>query len=345
VTIPSQCQNAAIQAEGAAAPSPGLAAAEGERLITLDEIHSAAKRISPFVQPTPIVRMTPTDLLLKAESLHPTGAFKIRGAFNAVLSLTEAQRRRGIVAHSSGNHAQAVAYAAQVLGIRAITVMPNNTPQAKLDGVRRWGAEMVLVGPASSERSETAAALARRHGYTEIVPYDADEILAGAGTIGLEIIAAIPDLTHLYAPIGGGGLIGGLAAAIKRLKPDVRIVGAEPELAADAYESFRAHRIVELTAEHMYRTAADGLRVQKVGRRNWPHLCAFVDEIVTVSEREIFSALAQIATQSRLIAEPSGAVAVAAALACSGGTKRAVAILSGGNLDRSLLAKALLENS
>ena len=310
-------------------------------LIGLPEIEAAARRISGYVRPSPIVHMPSSGLLLKAENLHITGAFKIRGAFNSILSLPERRRRGGIVAHSSGNHAQAVAYAAHVLEVPAVIVMPSDAPPTKLEGVRRWNPEIVLVGTASGERRDTAAALAATHGYTEVPPYDADAILAATGTIGLELDMALDSIDAVFAPIGGGGLIGGLAAALKTLRPNLQVIGVEPELAADAYESFIAGRLVELPAAHMGRTAADGLRVQRLGRRNWAHLCAYVDEILTVSEEQILAAIRLIARESHLIAEPSGATAVAGALASSHRLARSLAILSGGNIEMSLFADVI----
>jgi threonine dehydratase len=310
-------------------------------LIGLDEILAARARIAPYVGLTPIVAMTPGGLRLKAESLHPIGVFKIRGAFNALLLLDAAARAAGVVAHSSGNHAQAVAYAARRLGIPAVVVMPSNAPAVKVEGVRRWGAEIIIVGPASSERAAKSRELAKMRGLTLIEPYDAEAIMAGTGTIGLEILEQAPDVETVFAPVSGGGLIGGLAAAIKLTRPAVRVIGVEPELAADAYESLKAGRVVSLTAEETSRTAADGLRVQHLGARTWPHLRAFVDEIVTVSEEAIGDAMRRIAHEARLVAEPSGAVSAAGALAHARGTARSVAVLSGGNVDPALYAAIL----
>ena len=312
-------------------------------LITLEAIHAARRRIAPYVEQTPIVAMTPSDLRLKAESLHPIGAFKLRGAFNAILSLDADQRAAGIVAHSSGNHAQAVAFAAQRLGVRAVVVMPGDAPAIKIDGVRRSGAELVLVGPASAERAQRAATLAAERGLTLIEPFNQDAIMAGTGTIGLEILEQAPDAQTVFAPVSGGGLLAGLATAIKLTRPDVRVIGVEPELAADAFESFRAGRIVSFTADEVARTLADGLRVQKLGARTWPHIRAHVDEIVTVSEEAMKAAMRQIAAEARLIAEPSGAVAIAGALAHSADDARSVAVLSGGNVDPALYAAILAE--
>ncbi len=315
-----------------------------EQLITLDEIKAARARIAPYVAETPIVAMTPSGLRLKAESLTAVGAFKIRGAFNALLGLDEDARKRGVVAHSSGNHAQAVAYAARTLGIPATIVMPSNAPQTKMAGVRRCGAEIVVVGPGSLERAARAKALAAERGAALIEPFDMLEIMRGTGTIGLEILEQAPDVTTVFAPVSGGGLLGGLAAAIKLSRPEVKVVGVEPELANDAFQSFRAGELVSITAEQASRTIADGLRVQRLGARTWPHIRAFVDDIVTVSEAAIRAAVRRIAGEARLVAEPSGAVAAAGALATGADLKTSVAVLSGGNVDRALLAEILGED-
>ena len=312
-------------------------------LIPLQAFRDAAMRIAPHVNATPLVPMIPTGLRLKAESLHPIGAFKLRGAFNAILSLSEAERARGVIAYSSGNHAQAVSYAAHKLGVRAVIIMPDNAPRAKLEGTRRWGAEVVIVGPASAERAARAKALQAEHGYALIPPFDLREVMEGTGTIGLEILDAAPDIDTIYAPVSGGGLLGGLAAAVKQSNPAVRVIGVEPELADDAAQSLRAGRIVTLSAQEVTRTIADGLRVQQLGDLTWPHIRSFVDEIVTVSEAEIRAAMRAIAGGAKLVAEPSGAVAAAGALKRGGDLTRSVAVLSGANVDLDVLAEILGE--
>jgi threonine dehydratase len=307
-------------------------------------VHAARERIAPWVRRTPIIPMTPSGIGLKAESLHPTGAFKIRGAFNAILSLSDAERARGVVAHSSGNHAQAVSYAAAKLGVKAVIVMPSDAPTSKLEGTRRWGAEVIIVGPASAERTRKAEELAAEHGYTAVPPYDAWPIIAGTGTIALEILEDQPDVEAVFAPLSGGGLMGGLAATLKALKPSIKVIGVEPEIAADGYESFKAGRLVSLPGEQMAKTLADGLRVQHLGRLNWPLFRDYVDDVVTVSEAAIRTTMARIAAEARLVAEASGAVAPAGALAYDIAPDRCVAILSGGNVDLSLLAQVTAEN-
>jgi threonine dehydratase len=287
--------------------------------------------------------MSASGLRLKAESLHPIGAFKIRGAFNAILRLDEAARAAGVVAHSSGNHAQAVACAAAALGVRAILVMPSDAPAVKVAGVRRWGAEIIVAPPASAERAAMARAIASDRGMTLIPPFDHEAIMAGAGTIGLEILEQAPDLAAVYVPVSGGGLLGGVAAAIKLMTPEVRVVGVEPELAADAKMSFAAGQIVSIAAADAARTISDGLRVQQLGALTWPHIRAYVDEIITVSEADTREAMRRIAAEARLVAEPSGAVATAGALAHASNPTRTVAILSGGNVDPAIYAAILSE--
>lgn len=316
-------------------------------LVGLGDIRAAQERIRPHVVRTPLVPFPLEGFWLKPESLQPTGAFKLRGAFNAMLSLSEPERERGVIAHSSGNHAQALAYAARQLGIPAVIVMPDNAPRVKLDLTRAFGAEVVVVGPASEERTRAAAELAEARGLSLIPPYDDARIIAGAGTVGLEILEDLPDVGTVLAPVSGGGLISGVATAIKRQRPDIRIIGVEPELAADARDSLRSGSLVTYSAEQVGQTLADGLRVQHLGSLNWPHVRAFVDDIVTVTEAEIRRAAREAALRTRLVTEPSGAATVAAALykrSDLDGAKPLVAVLSGGNIDPSLLVELLTES-
>ncbi len=314
-----------------------------DRLITLAEIKAAAARIAPYVAETPLIAMTPLGVRLKAESLHPIGAFKIRGAFNALLSLSEAERVRGVIAYSSGNHAQAVSYAAHVLGVEAIIVMPADAPSAKLAGTRRWGAEVITTSAVSAERRAMAEALAAERGLSLIPPFNAFEIIAGTGTIGLEILAAFDAVELIAVPVSGGGLLAGVAAAVKLSRPGVRVIAVEPELANDAAQSFRTGVRVEIPAAQAVSTVADGLRVQQLGELTWPHIRAFVDDVVTVSEAQIKAAVRAIAAEARLIAEPSGAVALAGLLSMGARPDTAAAVLSGGNVDPDVFAGILLE--
>ncbi|HEY1638441.1 MAG TPA: threonine/serine dehydratase, partial [Rhizomicrobium sp.] len=297
-------------------------------LVSLPEIRAAAERIAPYIFRTPVVPMVPSGLKLKAENLQPVGAFKIRGAFNAILSLNQDERKRGVIAHSSGNHAQAVAYAAKRLGVKAVIVIPSNAPAVKIEATRRWGAEIHLVDFMGNARTEVCAALAKQHGYVLVPPFESAAIVAGTGTIGLEILTQAPDVGTVYVPVSGGGLIAGVAAAVKQSNPAIRVIGVEPEFANDAQQSFRAGQVVRVPPEETVRTMADGLRVSQVGEIPWAHIRAYVDDIVTVSEEQIGHAMRRIAVESRLIAEPSGAAAAAAALASEARPETAAAIVS-----------------
>jgi threonine dehydratase len=283
-------------------------------------------------------------LYIKAESLQPTGAFKLRGAYNKISSLSPEERRRGVVAHSSGNHAQAVAYAARSLGVRAVIVMPRGASRVKLDATAAFGGEIVLVGDDSAERVSRAEELAAEHGYVPVPPYDDETLIAGQGTVGLEILDDLPEVEAVLVPVSGGGLISGVAAALKLSRPDIRVIGVEPELAADARASLRSGELVELSAEQVARTIADGLRVRKLGDAPFEHVRAFVDDIITVSEDEIVAAMRRLALRVRLVAEPSGAVPFAAYLFHQDElppTRLNVAVLSGGNVEPHLLASVL----
>jgi threonine dehydratase len=322
-------------------------------LVTLDEVRAAAANLAGVAIRTPLVPFLagPPRVLLKAESLQPIGAFKIRGAYHAIASLAPAERARGVVSHSSGNHAQGVARAARLLGVRATIVMPSDAPEVKRRRVEADGAEIVTVGPASGEREAMARRLADERGLVPIPPYDDDRIIAGQGTVGLEIAEDVPDLAAVLVPIGGGGLASGVAVAVRALRPAARIVGVEPELAADAAESLREGRIVRWDGARTSRTIADGTRTQSIGRRNFAHLSRLLDGIVTVTEAEIAAGVRLVAEASRLVAEPSGALAAAAArfhpseAGISDATGTVVAVVSGGNVEperyRALLASPL----
>lgn len=326
--------------------SAGVADVSAE-LVTAAEFAAARERIEGTVLHTPLVRLaTVTDAVayLKPESLQPIGSFKLRGAYNAVASLTDEQRQHGVITYSSGNHGQGVAYAARAFGIPAVIVMPANAPEIKRRATTALGAQIVGVGPASSERRDRAEALASEHGYTIIPPYDDPAIIAGQGTCGLEILEDCPDVDLVLAPVGGGGLLSGVAAAIRQQRPECRVVGVEPELAGDAAASLREGKIVEYTAEQTTRTLADGLRTQSLGARNFAHIRRYVDRIVTVTEQEIEDAMRTIAWDGRLIAEPSGAVSTAALLYHRDEMpehNNAVAIISGGNAEAATLLRVL----
>jgi threonine dehydratase len=326
-------------------------------LVDLETIRAAAHRIAAIAIKTPLVQAafpgisgygTPREIWLKAESLQPIGAFKLRGASNKILQLTPAEIGRGVITYSSGNHAQGVAYAARAVGAKAVIVMPSNAPAIKRAATLALGAEVVDVGLASSERFAKAEELVREHGYVMIPPYDDEQIIAGQATCGLEIGLELPDVDLVLAPVSGGGLLSGVASAVKLLKPTAKVFGVEPELAGDTAGSFRTGKIVEWPAEMTSRTIADGLRTQSVGVRNFAHIRAFVDGIITVTEAEIRAAMRAIVAATRLVPEPSGAVATAALLFHADRLpeyRKAVAVVSGGNVDPLMLAEVLTERA
>jgi threonine dehydratase len=327
-----------------------------DSLISIADIRAAASRISGIAIKTPLIRApfpglaergSGREIYLKAESLQPIGAFKIRGAANTILQLTPEELRRGVITYSSGNHAQGVAYAAREVGAKAVIVMPSNAPAIKRAGTLALGAEIVDVGLASSERLAKSDELVAKHGYVTVAPYDDLRVITGQATCGLEIIQDLPDVDLVVVPVSGGGLLSGVAAAVKQLRPQAIIIGVEPELAADATESFRKGEIVTWPAELTSRTIADGLRTQSVGVKNFAHIRAFVDKIITVTESEIRAAMRSIVATTRLVPEPSGAVAAAALLFHAAELpvyKKAVAVVSGGNVAPAMLAEILTES-
>jgi threonine dehydratase len=319
-----------------------------EPLVSLAEIRSAARRLAGVTVVTPLLEFpfTSPRLLIKPESLQPTGSFKLRGAFAAISALPEAVRRRGVIAHSSGNHAQAVAYAAARLGVPATVVVPHNAPEVKIGPARRLGARIVTVEPTLAARAAAVAELVNEHGYTFVPPFDDRSVIAGQATIGLEIAAQAPGTDLVVVPVSGGGLISGIAAAIRRLCPGAKVVGVEPELAADARDSLARGERVAWPASATGRTIADALRVEQVGALPLRHMLELVDSIVTVTEDEIRATVRRAAQQARLVAEPGGAVAIAACLLRGHELPPArapVAVLSGGNIDPALLAGILGE--
>jgi len=315
-------------------------------LVSLAEIQEAARRVAPVAVRTPLVpvpRLHP-DLLVKPESLQPTGSFKLRGAYTAISAHGRQARERGVIAHSSGNHGQAVAYAAALLGVHAVVVVPSTAPPVKTDAIEFYGAELVTVAPTLAARVAATEELIARHGYVLIPPFDDRRVIAGQGTIGLEIAADCPEVDLVLVPISGGGLISGIAAAIRACCPGAAVVGVEPELAADARDSFRRGERVAWPAADTQRTIADALRVERIGELPFAHLRELVTDIVTVTDDEMRTAVRLLATQARLVAEPGGAAAVAAYLFHAAELPAAgppVAVLSGGNIDPALLTDIL----
>jgi threo-3-hydroxy-L-aspartate ammonia-lyase len=315
-------------------------------LVSVTEIRAAADRLDGIALHTPLVPFAgiAQPLLVKAESLQLTGAFKLRGAYSAISALPPQQRSRGVVAHSSGNHASAVAFAAALLSVPATVVVPSNAPRVKVESARSQGARIVVCEPGLAARTAAVEDLVARYGYTPIPPFEHRDVIAGQGTVGLEIAADCPDVDLVVCPVGGGGLIAGVAAAITAANPAAAVIGVEPELAADARDSLRKGHRVAWPAAQTQRTIADALRVEQVGELPMLHLQAQVDDIITVTDDEIRAAMRLLVSGARLVAEPGGAVAVAACLFRSDElppAARRVAILSGGNVDPGMLADIL----
>jgi threonine dehydratase len=314
-------------------------------MVTLSDIQSARSRLHGITVHTALIEFKlraedPRRLFLKPENQQPIGAFKLRGAYNKIASLSAEDRKRGVITYSSGNHAQGVAYAARALGVKSVIVMPDNAPAIKREATAALGAEIVFVGPSSAERQLKAEELAAERGYVIVPPYNDEQIIAGQGTIGLEILEDLPEVETVFAPVGGGGMISGVATALKLSKPSVKVIGVEPELAGDAQASLRAGKIVQFPAGDVSRTMADGLRTQSIGPINFEHIRRHVDDIVTVTEAEIREAVRLLAANPATVAEPSGAVSVAGFLFRREQlpkTKLNVAIISGGNIDPNML--------
>ena len=313
-------------------------------LVTLDAIRQAAERIGGIARVTPLVDASATagrPFFLKCENLQPSGAFKIRGAFNMVAQLSPAERAAGVITYSSGNHGQAMALAARTLGAPAVVVMPTTAPQIKVDGAKALGAEVIFAGTTSSDRRARAEAEAAARGLTMVPPFDHEWIIAGQGTAGLEILHQLPNVAAVLVPIGGGGLIAGVAAAIKLSDPNVLVIGVEPRGAAAMKDSVNAGHPVTLAKTE---TIADGLMPVRPGDLTFAHVQKFVDLVITVDDPDIAKAVLWIFANAKVVAEPSGAATTAAVL--SGALDAAikvsgpiVAVVSGGNMAPTRIAE------
>jgi threonine dehydratase len=308
-------------------------------LVTLADIRNAADHIAGVAVRTPLLPApwAGTDLWLKPEGLQPIGSFKLRGAYNTVASLPEETRRAGIIAHSSGNHAQAAAYSARAFGVPCVVVMPDVAVPMKVEATRALGAEVILVPP--PERDDVMTRIAQERGLNRVPPFDHPDVIAGQGTIGLEIVADLSDVDCVLVPVGGGGLASGVASAVKALRPAAAVIGVEPALAADAADSLRSGELRKWPTEDTYRTVADGLRTN-LSPLTFAHLSERLDGIITVGEDEILDAMGRLVRGSRILVEPSGAVATAAYLHHRDELPqgRTVAVISGANADPKLLA-------
>ena len=306
-------------------------------LVTLDEIRAAAGRIRDVARRTPIIEAK--GLALKCENLQPMGAFKIRGACNMIAQLSPEARAAGVITFSSGNHGQAVALVARHFGIHAVVVMPRTAPRLKMERVKEFGAEIILEGTTSLDRKARAEAEAAARNLTIVPPFDDPAIIAGAATAGLELLEQYPSVSVVYVPVGGGGLLSGVSAAVKQMRQNVRVIGVEPEGAAKMRMSLQAGEPVTLAKTA---SIADGLLPVRPGDMTFAHAQAFVDEIVTVAEHEIVEAMRWVFAEARLVAEPSGAVPVAAALRREvEADERPAVVISGGNVGAEDFAKYL----
>lgn len=315
-------------------------------LVNLGAIRAAAESIRPVAIRTPLLpdptasRIAGTSVLLKPEMLQRGGAFKFRGAYSFIAGLTAAERARGVIAPSSGNHAQAVALSAQLFGIPATVVMPTTVTEAKRAGAERLGARVVLAGTTTKDRMDRAVEISRAEGATLVPPFDDVRIIAGQGTMGLEIVEDLPDVDTVLVPVGGGGLSAGVAAAVKQLRPAARVIGVEPSGAAKLTAARAAGEPVTLPHTD---SIADGLMSIRIGTANFAHHRAFLDDVVTVDDAAIVRAMRHLLDRCKLVAEPSGAIALAALLEGAVSPRGAtVAILSGGNIEWPGL-KALLD--
>lgn len=313
-------------------------------LVSLDAIRDAAVRISAIARRTPVLDVSDfagRPLVLKCEPHQPGGAFKIRGATNMLMRLPADALRRGVITYSSGNHGQAVALAASRLGAPAVIVMPTSAPAVKVAGVKRWGGEVILEGTTSAHRRTRAEAEATARGLTMVPPFDHEWIIEGQGTCGLEILEQVPDVDIIVVPVGGGGLVSGVAAAVRQSRPDVRVVGVEPTGAAKMTASLAAGHPVTLDRTE---TIADGLMPVRPGDLTFEHVRAFVARVMTVDDAEIARAALWLFSEAKQVVEPSGAATVAAVLwpgddsPLADRTQKVVAILSGGNVSPETLA-------
>ncbi|MBN2152340.1 MAG: pyridoxal-phosphate dependent enzyme [Candidatus Lokiarchaeota archaeon] len=306
-------------------------------MITLNEIEEAHKRIKDTVNKTPVMTSrtlndrVKANVFCKCENYQRMGAFKMRGAFNTISQLSEEDKAKGVITHSSGNHAQALALSARILGVKAVVVMPKNSPQVKVNATKGYGAEVVLCEPTLASREETTSKLIAQHGYALVHPYDNDNIIRGAGTAAYELIKEAGELDLVFCPVGGGGLLSGTSIATKGLCPKAKVIAVEPKNADDAYKSFQAGIVV---VNKTTNTIADGLRTN-LCERTFAIIRRNVDQVILVTEQEIVDAMRFLWERMKIVVEPSGAVSLAGVLSgqVTVEAMRVGVILSGGNID------------
>ena len=310
----------------------------------LEDFIKAKEKLSKVLLETHLIyspifsKESGNKVFIKPENLQKTGSFKIRGAYNKISNLTDAEKKRGVIASSAGNHAQGVAYGAKESGIKAVIVMPKSTPLIKVESTKQYGAEVILHGDVYDDAYKKAKELEEKEGYVFVHPFNDEDVLDGQGTIALEILEELPETDIILVPIGGGGLISGIACAAKILKPEIKIIGVEPEGAASAYEAIKENKIVELKEAN---TIADGTAVKKIGDLNFEYIKKYVDEIITVSDYELMEAFLLLVEKHKIIAENSGILSVAATKKIKEKNKKVVSVISGGNIDVLMISSMI----
>ena len=310
----------------------------------LEDFIKAKEKLSKVLLETHLIyspifsKESGNKVFIKPENLQKTGSFKIRGAYNKISNLTVDEKKRGVIASSAGNHAQGVAYGAKESGIKAVIVMPKSTPLIKVESTKQYGAEVILHGDVYDDAYKKAKELEEKEGYVFVHPFNDEDVLDGQGTIALEILEELPETDIILVPIGGGGLISGIACAAKILKPEIKIIGVEPEGAASAYEAMKENKVVELKEAN---TIADGTAVKKIGDLNFEYIKKYVDEIITVSDYELMEAFLLLVEKHKIIAENSGILSVAATKKIKEKNKKVVSVISGGNIDVLMISSMI----
>jgi threo-3-hydroxy-L-aspartate ammonia-lyase len=315
-------------------------------MINVESIQAAYKILQPVVHKTPLLssrtfnEMTDNAVYFKAENFQRIGAFKFRGAYNKIATLTDTEQKSGVIAHSSGNHGQGVALASKIFGIKATIVMPHNSVKSKVEATKGYGANIIFCGLSTDDREKTTQVFIDKHGYTLVHPYDDEKLIAGQGTVGLEIFQEIKELDYLFVPIGGGGLISGCAIAAKHFCPKIKVIGVETEGANDCYQSFRAKRLIKLPSVN---TIADGMRTLSVGKLNFEIIMKYVDDVMTIKDEDIYPMMKFFVERMKILVEPTGAVAPAAVMKNVLGLqgKKVCAVISGGNVDMTFYKQLL----
>jgi len=311
---------------------------------SLDDFISAREHLAQVLLSTKLIyspifsEESGNKVFIKPENLQKTGSFKIRGAYNKILKLSPEEKKRGVIASSAGNHAQGVAYAAKKLGIKAVIVMPQSTPLIKVESTRKYGAEVVLYGDVYDDAYKKAKELEAKEGYVFVHPFNDEDVLEGQGTIALEILEEAPDTDIILVPIGGGGLISGIACAAKLIKPSIRIIGVEPAGAASALEAIKENKVVELPEAN---TIADGTAVKRIGEINFEYIKEYIDEIITISDYELMEAFLLLVEKHKIIAENSGILPMAALKRLHQKNKKVVPVVSGGNIDVLMISSMI----